>query len=93
MTRVSTLLSLPPCSALARLSVERTATSEMILALTRRREGLLLADNSDEIIAEIDRETDKLHLVIERLDAAEAEILRRDKHAAPFAMPLTFAAG
>ncbi|MBP0445014.1 hypothetical protein J8J14_09500 [Roseomonas sp. SSH11] len=79
MTRVSTLLSLPPCSALARLSVERTAVSDTILALTRRREDFLLSDASDAIIAEIDRETDRLHLTLERLDAVECEVLRREQ--------------
>jgi hypothetical protein len=86
VTRVSTLLSLPPCSALARLSVERSALSETILALARRREGFLLSDASDAIIGEIDRETDRLHLALERLDAVECEVLRRE-HSPSVARP------
>ncbi|MBP0446710.1 hypothetical protein J8J14_18190 [Roseomonas sp. SSH11] len=78
MTLVSSLLSLPPCSALARLSVERSAVSEAILALSRRRDALLLSDLSDRIIHEIDAETDRLHLTLERLDAVECEVLRRE---------------
>jgi hypothetical protein len=82
VTRVSSFLSLPPCSALARLSVERTALSQSIQALMRRREGFLLCDASDATIREIDAETDRLHLALERLDAAEREVLRREHHAA-----------
>jgi hypothetical protein len=78
VTRVSSLLSLPPCSALARLSAERTALSLTIQALMRRREGFLLSDASDAIIREIDSATDRLHLALERLDAAEREVLRRE---------------
>lgn len=81
MTRIASLLALPPCTALARLSVERSSLSETLLTLTRRREAFLLSDMSDAIIAEVDRETGHLHLALDRLDAAEAEILRREQSA------------
>ena len=81
MTRVSSLLALPPCTALARLSVERSALSETIFGLSRQRDQALLDDLSDAIVAEIDRETDRLHLALERLDLAETEILRREERA------------
>lgn len=93
MSLISSLLSLPPCSALARLSVERTALSSTVLELSRRRDLFLLSDASDAIIREIDAETDRLHLALERLDAVEREVLRRDEQPAGFAMPRTVAIG
>jgi hypothetical protein len=60
------------------LAVERTAVSKTIQALMHRREGFLLSDASDAIIREIDAETDRLHLALERLDAVEMEVLRRE---------------
>lgn len=93
MIRISSLLALPPCTALARLSVERSALSDTVMALTRRREGFLLSDISDAIIREIDAETDRLHLALERLDAVEVEILRRDERAVLPAAPRAFAIG
>ena len=79
MILVSSLLSLSPDTALARLSVERSAVMDAVLALSRRRDTFLLSDGSDAIIREIDAETDRLHLVLERLEAVEVEVLRRDQ--------------
>ncbi|MFT8247257.1 hypothetical protein [Roseomonas sp. BN140053] len=94
MVRITDLLSLPPCSALARLGVERTALFSTVGTLARRRESYLLADGSDAIIREIDAETDRLHLAMERLDAAEREVLRREPRAASLTtMPRAVAVG
>lgn len=92
MSRLSSFLSLPPCSALASLSMERAALSSTVLELSRRRDEFLLSDASDAIIREIDTETDRLHLAMERLDAVEREVLRRGEQPAGSAVPHAFAA-
>jgi len=81
MVLISSLLSLPPRTALERLATERTTLSEAVFSLSRRRDVFMLSDVSDAIIAEVDREADRLHLAIERLDLAETEILRREERA------------
>lgn len=70
--RVSELLNLPAHAAAFWLDVERQATSEALNKALDRRAGLLLQDDTDELIAAVDAETDRLHLALERLDAIEA---------------------
>jgi hypothetical protein len=64
-------------AAMARLRQEREAAEAGISAAAERRREILLEDASDDAIAELDREADRLHLQLERIDAVEPELLAR----------------
>ncbi|MCK8786740.1 hypothetical protein M0638_20420 [Roseomonas sp. NAR14] len=76
--RINDLLSLSPVQGLQEIERRRSAVQQRIAAIRARRESLLLTDGSEAAIAVADAEADTLHLVLERLNAAEATLQRRD---------------
>jgi len=62
-------------TALAELDADRAATREAIEAASARRHELLLTPGTDRELLALDRDLDKLHLQLERLDTVEPMLL------------------
>jgi hypothetical protein len=62
-------------AALSRLASERTAAREAVTKAMRKRDELLLVDDTDRKIAELDAAADKARLTLERCEKAEPLLL------------------
>lgn len=75
--RIENILTLPPSLAFREIAQHRAEAVAQLTAARSRRDDLLLADGTDAAIAGFDTEADRLHLVLERLEAAEAALRNR----------------
>jgi hypothetical protein len=80
---MSDLLNLAPPLGIAEVEHQRSAAVLALTAARVRREALLVDDDTDDAIAACDARADALHLLLERLDAAEITLRGRLLQAIP----------
>ena len=75
---IGNLLAQHPPQAFAEIARRRSEVILMLKNERARREALLLADGTDRAISASDAAAERMHLALERLDAAEQQLRSRD---------------
>lgn len=75
--RVADILDLSPPLGFAEIARRRQDVARELAAARDRREALLLGNDNDAAVAACDVAADRLHLALERLQAAETELRNR----------------